>query len=123
MRRTAQRVWILACPGTGLLNVANPWEVLGHTNDVLGRAAYDLQLFGPGGPQLPTGHGLEVTGVRPLRAAGRHLPDLVVVAGSSRRYPLREPEATVASWLRRHHRRIPRIVSICTGAFLLGEAG
>jgi transcriptional regulator GlxA family with amidase domain len=116
-------VWFLACPGTGLLNVANPWEVLGHTNDVLGRAAYELELFGPGGPLLTTGHGLVVSGVRPLPAAIRRLPELVVVAGSSRRYPLREPEAKVAAWLRRHHRRIPRIVSICTGAFLLGEAG
>ena len=52
MRRAVKRVWFLACPGTGLLNIANPWEVLGHTNDVLGRAAYELQLFGPGGPLL-----------------------------------------------------------------------
>lgn len=123
MRRATTRVWFLACPGTGLLNVANPWEVLGHTNDVLGRAAYDLQLFGPGGPLLMTGHGVGLTGVRPLPAAIRRLPDLVIIAGSSRRFPLPGPESTVAAWLRRHHRRIPRIASICTGAFLLGEAG
>jgi transcriptional regulator GlxA family with amidase domain len=123
MRRAVQRVWFLACPGTGLLNIANPWEVLGHTNDVLGRAAYELQMFGPGGALLRTGHGVGVTGVRPLPAAIRRLPDLVIVAGSSRRYPLPDAESKVAGWLRRHHRRIPRIVSICTGAFLLGEAG
>jgi transcriptional regulator GlxA family with amidase domain len=116
-------VWFLACPGTGLLNVANPWEVLGHTNDVLGRTAYDLQLFGPGGPVLRTGHGVEVMGVRALLASSRKLPDLAIVAGSSRRYPLPEAEGKVVAWLRRSHRRIPRIVSICTGAFLLGEAG
>jgi transcriptional regulator GlxA family with amidase domain len=123
MQRAVKRVWFLACPGTGLLNIANPWEVLGHTNDVLGRAAYDLQLFGPGGPLLMTGHGVGLTGVRALPAAIRRPPDLVVVAGSSRRNPLAEPETKVVAWLRRHHERVARIVSICTGAFLLGEAG
>jgi transcriptional regulator GlxA family with amidase domain len=123
MPRAVKRVWFLACPGTGLLNIANPWEVLGHTNDVLGRAAYDLELFGPGGPLLRTGHGVAVSGVRALPASIRRLPELVIVAGSSRRHPMPEPEAKVVAWLRRHHRRIPRIASICTGAFLLGEAG
>ena len=123
MRRAVRRVWFLACPGTGLLNIANPWEVLGHTNDVLGRAAYDLELCGPSGPLLRTGHGVGLTGVRALPSAIRRAPDLVVVAGSSRRFPLAEPEAKVVAWLRRHHARVARIISICTGAFLLGEAG
>jgi transcriptional regulator GlxA family with amidase domain len=37
--------------------------------------------------------------------------------------PLPDGQARLVTWLRRHHRRIPTIVSICTGAFLLGEAG
>ena len=32
-------------------------------------------------------------------------------------------EARLASWLRRYHARVRTIVSICTGAFVLGEAG
>lgn len=123
MRRTAKRVWFLACPGTGLLNVANPWEVLGHTNDVLGRSAYVLELFGPGGAVLTTGHQLELVGVRPLPRRMERCPDIVVIAGSSRRVPLAEGERKVVAWLRRHAARIPTLVSICTGAFILGEAG
>jgi transcriptional regulator GlxA family with amidase domain len=123
MQRAPKKVWFLACPGTGLLNVANPWEVLGHTNDVLGHPAYELHLLGPGGSLLTTGHGVALTGIRALPTSVRRHPDLVVVAGSSRRQPSPEPEVKVAAWLRRHHRHIPRIVSICTGAFLLGEAG
>jgi transcriptional regulator GlxA family with amidase domain len=123
MRRAGKRVWFLVVPGTGVLDVAGPWEVLGHANDVLGRAAYHLELYGPRAPAVQTRHGLVVGGVRPLPRAGARLPDLAIVAGGSPRTPLPEAQARLVLWLRRHHRRIPTIVSICTGAFVLGEAG
>jgi transcriptional regulator GlxA family with amidase domain len=117
------RVWILVLPNTGLLNIANPWEVLAHTNDVLGRNAYELSLYGPHSPALRTGHGITVAGVRPLPRAPRRLPDLAIVAGTPRLRPEPEAQAALASFIREHRRRIPTVVSICTGAFVLGEAG
>lgn len=123
MSSRAERVWLLVLPGTGLLNVANPWEVLAHTNDVLGRTAYELSLYGPRGPELRTGHGILLGELRPLPSAPRRLPDIAIVAGSPRLRPDAESQSELASWLRKHHRRIPSVVSICTGAFVLGEAG
>jgi transcriptional regulator GlxA family with amidase domain len=123
MLASAKRVWFLVCPGTGLLDITNPWEVLGHANDVLGRIAYQLELVGAGGPALTTGHGIVVGGVRPLPKSSKRLPDVAIVAGASPRLPLPEGEAAVVAWLRRYQRRIPRLVSICTGAFVLAEAG
>src|SRR5689334_4046853 len=106
----SRRVWFLFPPRTGLLNIAGPWEVLGHANDVLGRTAYQLELFGTGGPHNETGHGLVVSGVRPL-PRGARLPDVVVVAGAPLASRPGEQEP-LAAWLRRHHRHIPTIVSI-----------
>ncbi|HXI56605.1 MAG TPA: GlxA family transcriptional regulator [Polyangia bacterium] len=123
MRRRAQRVWFLVVPRTGVLNIAGPWEVLGHANDVLGRAAYELTLVGPRGPAVQTRHGLVVGSIRPLPRTGARLPDVAIVAGGSPRVPLPDGEARLVPWLRRHHRRIPTVISICTGAFVLGEAG
>jgi transcriptional regulator GlxA family with amidase domain len=123
VRRTAKRVWFLVVPRTGALNIAGPWEVLGHANDVLGRTAYELELVGPCAPAVPTGHGLVVSKIRPLpRTVGR-LPDVAIVAGGSPLVPLPDGEARLVPWLRRYHRRIATVVSICTGAFVLGEAG
>jgi transcriptional regulator GlxA family with amidase domain len=116
-------VWFLVAPGTGVLNIAGPWEVLGHANDVLGRVAYQLELVGPSGPELHTRHGLAMTGVRALPSAAKRLPQLAIVAGGSPRYPLPEAGARIAAWLARHHARIPTLVSTCTGAFTLAEAG
>src|SRR5687768_9456241 len=123
MRRTVKRVWFLAAPGTGLLNIGGPWEVLGHANDVLGRTGYELTLLGPSAPAVPTGHGLVVSMMRALPQRPRRLPDVVIVAGGSRRSPLPEGDAQLVKWLRRHHGRVTTLVSICTGTFLLAEAG
>ena len=123
MRRGARKVWFLVAPGTGALNVAGPWEVLGHANDVLGRTAYDLTPIGPRAPAVKTRHGLVIGGIRPLPRTGGSLPDVAIVAGGSPRLPLPDGQAGLVSWLRRFHQRIPTVVSICTGAFVLGEAG
>jgi transcriptional regulator GlxA family with amidase domain len=123
MRRAAKSVWLFVAPGTELLDVSGPWEVLGHANDVLGRAAYAPELVGPSAPDVRTRHGLELGGVRRLPRTPSRLPEIAIVAGGAPLDPLPAPEAQIASWLRRHQRRIPTLVSICTGAFILGQAG
>src|SRR5215475_9343324 len=70
-RSTTKRVWFLVVPRTALLDVAGPWEVLGHANDVLGRAAYDLSLIGTRAPAAETRYGLVLSGLRPLPTGAR----------------------------------------------------
>ena len=122
MGRASKRVWFLVLPRTGVLNIAGPWDVMGHANDILGRPAYELAAVGPRAPAIETRHGLVVSGVRPLPRDGRRLPDVAIVAGAPVR-PLPGEQTEVVSWLRRHHARIPTVVSICTGAFALAAAG
>jgi transcriptional regulator GlxA family with amidase domain len=121
-RDAPKRVWFLTLPRTSLLNIAGPWEVLGHANDVLGRPAYASELVGPSGPIAPTRFGLVLGGVRPLRRSPDRLPDMAIVAGTPMG-TLPGPADHIVAWLRRFHRRIPTIASICTGAFTLGAAG
>lgn len=111
-------------PGAELLDATGPWEVLSHANDALGREAYALQLISHDGGDVRTRHGLVLGGTRSLRAAQMTgVPDIVMVAGGSPFAPLPLPESRFASWLARHHYRIRLCISICTGAFVLGEAG
>jgi transcriptional regulator GlxA family with amidase domain len=123
VRRSAQRVSFLVAPRTGLLNIAGPWEVLGHANEVLGRSAYELELVGPSAPAAQTRHGLVVGGIRSLPRSSARPPDVAIVAGGSPLNPMPHGEARLTAWLRRYHSSIRTIVSICTGAFVLGEAG
>lgn len=123
MRHSSRLVWFFVVPDSDLLDIAGPWEVLGHANDVLGRTAYALELVGPSGPGLRTRHGLVVSGVRPLPKTTRRLPDVGIIAGGSPRDPLPAPETQLVSWLRRYQARLSTLASICTGAFILGAAG
>ncbi len=95
---------------------------MGHANDVLGRPAYELEALGPRAPAIQTRHGLVVGGIRPLPRSEARLPDVAIVAGAPVR-PLPEVDARLVPWLRRFHARIPTVVSICTGAFVLAAAG
>ncbi|HVU51190.1 MAG TPA: GlxA family transcriptional regulator [Polyangia bacterium] len=124
MRRAPKRVWFLVVPRTGVLDLAGPWEVLGHANEVLGRVAYELEAVGPTTPSVRTRHGLVVSGLRPLPRPGARvrLPDVAIVAGAPV-FPRPQEQASLVSWLRRHRARIPTLASVCTGAFVLGAAG
>ena len=53
----SKRVWFIVVPGTGVLDIAGPWEVLGHANDVLGRPAYQLEAVGPRAPAVESRSG------------------------------------------------------------------
>lgn len=122
MSQSTSRVWFLVVPRTGLLNVAGPGEVFGITNDVLGRTAYELELVGPSAPAVRTRHGFVLGGLRSLPKTCSRLPDIAIVAGAPV-VSAPEVDEQLVPWLRRYHARIPTIVSICTGAFVLGKAG
>jgi transcriptional regulator GlxA family with amidase domain len=123
MPHAAKRVWFLVVPRTSMINLAGPWEVLGHANDLLGREAYRLEAFGPTAPAIRTRFGLSLGGLRPLPSRLDRPPDAVIVAGGSPSDPIPEDHAPLVPWLRRHRPRIPTVVSVCTGAFLLAAAG
>jgi transcriptional regulator GlxA family with amidase domain len=123
MSPSNKMVWFLVVPRTSMINVAGPWEVLGHANDLLGREAYGLQAFGPSAPATQTRFGLCLSGVRPLPSRLDHPPDTVVVAGASPADPMPVDHTPIVPWLRRNRPRIKTVVSICTGAFALAAAG
>jgi transcriptional regulator GlxA family with amidase domain len=123
MGTAPKRVWFIVSPRTGLVSLAGPWEVLSHTNDVLGRVVYELEAVGPSAPLARSKYGLVLAGLRPLPTHCTRFPDMVVVTGATATGPLPPEQVAVVKWLRRHHRKIPTIVSICAGAFILGEAG
>ena len=124
MKRRARLIWFVACPGSELLDLSGPWAVLGYANEVTGRQAYATQLVAPLSGEIQTRHGLALSGARSLEHMAAHrVPDTLIIAGGAPAVPLPPSEARVVRWLRQRHRDIPRLVSICTGAFVLGEAG
>jgi transcriptional regulator GlxA family with amidase domain len=123
MPAATRTVWMFTFPRAELLDLAGPWAVLGHANDVAGRRAYEPMVVSAGGGTVATRHGLAIADTGSLAAAARgRKPHTIVIAGGTPEANAPEPERKVARWLRRHHDNVPRIVSICTGAFVLGNA-
>ena len=102
-------------PGFQLLDAAGPMAAF----EVAGRfaaGAYELELTAPGGGTVMSSSGVSLT-AQPLR---RRAPDTVVVAGGDVGQSMSALRAIV-TWL--HRVRARRIASVCSGAYLLAEAG
>jgi len=118
-----RHVVFLVLPGTQLLDLAGPADVFAAANECLreaGRApAYRVTYAGPEtAPDTATGIGLRVGRLDRVRGP---VDTLVVPGGMT--FGATEPDPRATAWVRRRWPGIRRVVSICSGAFLLAEAG
>jgi transcriptional regulator GlxA family with amidase domain len=106
------------------LDVTGPLEVFTGANSWQAHhgegAVYDIRTASLGGRMVRTSSGLRVTPDVDLREFQVPRPDLLIVPGGE---GSRRPDPELVGWLRAHGRRANRLVSVCTGAFLLAEAG
>jgi transcriptional regulator GlxA family with amidase domain len=107
----AHHVQIVLFDGVQSLDVTGPLEVFAYAT------GYRVTTVSVGGATVRTSSGLRLTPDGPL--AEPTAETLIVPGGEGTRVP--QPE--VVAWLRRHGHVPARIMSVCTGAFLLAEAG
>lgn len=116
------RIAVLALPPVIGYDLTIPSQVFGTANSVLGRSEYDVQIVGLTNDPIPSHHGYGIVpqaGPRALAEA-----DSVIVPGTNLPGPRRDgvlPEDLRAALAR--VREETRMISICTGAFVLGAAG
>jgi transcriptional regulator GlxA family with amidase domain len=111
------RALFIVLPGVELLDFAGPLQAL-HEARSFG-CEYELRICSPA-PEVASDQGPVLAGMEPLPEPAPG--DLVFLPGSSEFHRAR-PDPEVLEWFRRAERAEVRFCSICTGAFLLGEAG
>lgn len=113
---------ILALPGAQLLDVAGPLDVFAEANVQAGEGVYALTIVStrPGPVITSSGRGLVSDMVAP--DADPTGFDTLLVAGAPRIQDL-EVEAELLVWLGQAAAQSRRYGSVCSGAFLLGQAG
>jgi transcriptional regulator GlxA family with amidase domain len=119
MAPSSHRVAVLALPSVVPFDLAVPTQVFGYPLTDLGRKRYSVVVCGPTRGVLRTRRGFSVAvphGLGVLRRA-----ETIIVPGIDD-LDLEIP-ASVCRALVAAHERGTRIVSICTGAFVLAAAG
>src|SRR6202049_2322877 len=111
-----RKVVIVGPPPVQILDVTGPLEVFSNAPD------YEIQLANPGLERtLRTNRGVVLADATPI--ADVHGPiDTLVIAGG----PGAESgsyDADFIRWIAKAAKQSRRVASICTGAFLLAEAG
>jgi transcriptional regulator GlxA family with amidase domain len=118
---------MLAYPDIQVLDVFGPLEVFSRTSRWLkdhGKRpddAYTVEIIGVTRGAFRTSSGLTIHADRRFDEVGRGLDTLLVAGGrGSERY---RSHPGIRRWLRRQAGWVRRLASVCTGAFLLAEAG
>ncbi len=116
-----RNVAFLTFPGVLALDVAGPAEVLSMATRVLGKGnGYKIDYLSLEGDLVESISGISIK-TRPLVEAPRKLDTLVVAGG-------RFAESCVVDdplvkWIASRSKRVRRVCSVCSGAFILAAAG
>lgn len=118
----AREVLILLYDGVQSLDVTGPLEVFtGGSRYQQARGhgpAYAVRTAAADGAPVTTSSGLTLVPAGPLPTSLAGVDTLVVPGGNQG-----APAPRLAGWLRQHADGPRRVTSVCTGAFLLAEAG
>ncbi|WP_051835962.1 GlxA family transcriptional regulator [Streptomyces sp. NRRL WC-3549] len=114
---TQRTVLVVLFDGVQSLDVSGPMEVFAGASRAPG-VSYELRTASLGGAAVRCTSGLTLLPDGALEDAA--VPDLLLVPGGQ---GTREPQPELIAWLRAHAPRAGRLVSVCSGALLLAEAG
>lgn len=112
----AHVIGFYVCPGHQLIDLAGPLSAFEAANRNFGCRLYDLVLLSSAG-SLVAGSATILVDTQP--AVGSQIDTLVIVGGEIA--PMLEP--TEVGTVRKVAGGVSRVASVCSGAFLLAEAG
>jgi transcriptional regulator GlxA family with amidase domain len=119
-------VVIFVFPEAQILDFTGPWEVFNAASRLLemekaSERGYAAELVGPRGGRIRTSGGIEIVAESGLSALRGSIDTLVVAGGVGARRAAADERIVAA--LGRAAGRARRVASVCTGAYLLAEAG
>jgi transcriptional regulator GlxA family with amidase domain len=128
MSRTSapREIAIVVYPGVQSLDLTGPLEVFAAAQKLVRATArddrgYRISVLSRDGEPLRCSSGLTLTPDASLVEAPRRLDTLLVAGGTGRREAA--ADCALVEWIARASATARRTASVCTGAFLLAEAG
>lgn len=119
-----KRIWFLVSKGSPALDVAGPFDVFRHANRLAKNEPYELISVAALERTVDSSCGLNFVADCTLsEAVDNGMPHTVIVCGSKVPVTPDSDETVFANWIRENSHQVPRVCSVCTGAFVLEEAG
>jgi transcriptional regulator GlxA family with amidase domain len=125
--RAPHRVAMVAFPDAQILDVVGPLEVFSRTSRLLsdegrsGPPRYAVEVLAPARGSVVTSSGIALVASRGFREVRGGIDTLFVAGGRGAEAALHDK--ALIGWLRQMSRKVGRLASVCTGAFILAEAG
>lgn len=119
-------ILLLAFPDGQLLDIAGPLQMFAGANDELSRAAYRIEIAAPEAGPFPTSSGVRlVADLAFSQITHRRLArtDTLIAVGGEPGMREALARGAVTKIVSRAIGRVPRIASVCSGAFFLAAAG
>lgn len=116
--KSTHKIVMIAYEGVNLIDVSGPMQAFEEASRTLiaaGGSGYDLRIASVNGGLVVTGPGLAIMTERLADIAGESIHTLIVPGG-------RRSQPEISAWILRQAAGIPRVCSVCTGAFILAEA-
>jgi transcriptional regulator GlxA family with amidase domain len=118
----AHRVVFVIFPDFQSLDLTGPFEVFAGANQRLGRPAYELTTVATTAGLVPSNSGLQIQASRSIHDMKPSDVDTLIVAGGTGVMQAQgDPE--LLAWISKVAQKCNRVVSVCTGTFLLAAAG
>ncbi len=121
------RVAMLAYPDVQILDVMGPLEVFSRASRLVVEAnpgagpAYEVEIIGPARGLLTASSGVGFLATRGVNEVGPPIDTLLVAGGRGSEAHCKDER--LLRFLRAQVKRVRRLGGICTGAFVLAEAG
>src|ERR1700685_4510988 len=126
-RSRTRRIVMLAFPDAQIIDITGPLEVFGRAARLLSDErgwrvpAYTVEIVATKAGAFATSSGIRLIADRSIAQVRGPIDTLLVAGGRGTTAALRN--RALIDWLRRIVGRTRRLCSVCTGAFLLAEAG
>jgi len=118
---STKRVAVLVFPQVQALDVFGPIEVFGAADRLSGGGRYAVEVLASRASMVATSSGVRLAPDRACSAVRAPLDTLIVAGGDGVRSAIED--RALVRFLARMAPRARRVCSVCTGAFLLAEAG
>lgn len=111
--------------GADIIDIAGPMDVFATANEILAmsgkKAFYKLHVLAEEVGACATACGIKIVAEASWKGWDKKIDTLLISGGRDYRYLQENRE--LAGWINDKSTSVDRIVSICTGAFALAEAG